>query len=255
MVKKIALFAMLIGAIVWAQAMPPSSAVSFSAAGAGTSGTLTWVGPYFVLDAGIYFNTPNNVPITTNSATNVPIIRDLRSGAGSHILACLGDSTSTCYYPIGVDLVGEEIFVSQAASVTTRFRDRSNEGTFTNVAFAGPKYACAASGSNTKVTVLDCAAPTSPVACTSPTITHGNMVSFQADVGSACGVSTFAFTAPAATNGWSCVGWNITTAARDLIQTGGFTGTTITMTNHVRTTGVAGNFASGDDVVINCVGR
>ncbi len=104
---------------------------------------------------------------------------------------------------------------------------------------------------------LSATAPTSPAACTSPTITHGTTTSFQADVGSSCsGVSTFAFTVPASTNGFRCDGDNITASAtRVLAQSAGWTGTTVTMTNYSRTLGTAADFADGADLVISCVGR
>lgn len=100
-------------------------------------------------------------------------------------------------------------------------------------------------------------APTSPVACTTPTITHGTTTSFQADVGGSCTTeNTFVFTVPATTNGMRCTGDNITTpTTRVLAQSAGWSGTTITMTNYSRTLGNAQVFGSGDDLVISCTGR
>lgn len=94
-------------------------------------------------------------------------------------------------------------------------------------------------------------------ACTGAARTHGNTVSFQMDVGTSCaGVSAITLTLSAATNGWSCRGRHITSGAtRYLGQTGAVSTTSVTMTNFVRTTGVAGDFADGDDVSIECMSR
>lgn len=98
--------------------------------------------------------------------------------------------------------------------------------------------------------------PTIAAACTSPTVTHGNTVSFQMDVGTGCAVSTVTLTLSAADNGWSCRGRHITSGAtRYIEQTGAVSTTSVTMTNFVRTTGVAGNFADGDDLSIECMAR
>lgn len=99
--------------------------------------------------------------------------------------------------------------------------------------------------------------PASPVACTSPSITHGNFIGFQADVGTSCtGVSTFAFTVSATTNGTICKCDNISApSTRNCAQTAGFTGTTVTITNFSKTTGIAADFADGADLVITCTGR
>lgn len=96
--------------------------------------------------------------------------------------------------------------------------------------------------------------PTTPVACTSPTVTWstGNYV-FQIDVGTACATSTLAITLPATTNGWSCSADNLTTATRDVKATA-WTTTSVTFTNFTRTTGVAANWVDGDDVRIHCHG-
>ncbi|MEY4933557.1 MAG: hypothetical protein RLZZ403_1877 [Pseudomonadota bacterium] len=98
-------------------------------------------------------------------------------------------------------------------------------------------------------------AATVPVACTSPTITHGTATSFQADVGTPCaGITTFAFTLPTATNGWYCTGRNKTAGiTRQLVQSAEST-TSATMTN-VDWAGAATAFTNGDDLVINCIGR
>lgn len=93
-----------------------------------------------------------------------------------------------------------------------------------------------------------------PVACTSPAISwHNATLIFQVDVGTSCtGVSTLAVTLPAATNGWNCYAVNVTTAARDVVATA-WTTTSVTVTNFARTTGLATDWADGDDVRLTCV--
>ncbi len=174
----------------------------------------------------------------------------------------------------GVATVGTTGFNSFASTVNGSRMDfgagasdyASSDGT--TVTYAGPVTVTGLLSSTTTVNAttslllnsivtLPAAAPTGPVACTTPTITHGSTTSFQADVGSTCtGVSTFAFTVPATTNGMRCTGDNITASAtRVLAQSAGWTGTTVTMTNYSRTLGTAADFTDGTDLVINCVGR
>lgn len=98
-------------------------------------------------------------------------------------------------------------------------------------------------------------APSVPVACTSPTVTWSNgTATFQIDVGTSCtGVSTLAVTMPAMTNGYQCTARNLTTATAAPEQSAGTT-TSVTFTNYVRTTGLAGDWVDGDDVRISCSG-
>ncbi len=102
-------------------------------------------------------------------------------------------------------------------------------------------------------------APTTPVACTSPTITHGGAVSFQVDVGTTCaGISVFSATLPAATNGYDCSARHKTTAASaaaEVVCAGDTTTNTGACTNYSRTLGTALAFTDGDDLVISCTGR
>lgn len=98
-------------------------------------------------------------------------------------------------------------------------------------------------------------APTTPVACTSPTVTWSNgTATFQIDVGTSCtGVSTLTVTLTASTNGWECTASNITTAARDVWATA-WTTTSVTFTNTARTTGLATDFVDGADIRVKCMG-
>lgn len=93
-------------------------------------------------------------------------------------------------------------------------------------------------------------APTLTGGCTTPTMTwNTGTATFQFDVGTSCtGVSTITVTLPTASNGWTCNCWSVSAAAtRAVEQTGGST-TTCVLTNFVRTTGVAGDWADGADV-------
>lgn len=89
--------------------------------------------------------------------------------------------------------------------------------------------------------------------CTSPTISASNGTSaFTISVGTACAASTGTLTMPAAPTGWVCDIHNQTNNATNLPdQTGGST-TTVTMTNYVRTTGVAGNWVDSDVLRVKC---
>lgn len=90
--------------------------------------------------------------------------------------------------------------------------------------------------------------------CTSPSIPANNgTAAFTINVGSACAGSTGTLTMPAATTGWICDFHDVTTPASNVVeQTGGST-TTVTLTNYVRTTGVAGNFTSSDVIRAKCM--
>lgn len=89
--------------------------------------------------------------------------------------------------------------------------------------------------------------------CTSPTIPNSNgTAAFTINVGSACAASTGTLSMPTATTGWVCSFYDVTTPNTNVInQTGGATNT-VTLTNYVRTTGVAGNFTSSDVIRVMC---
>lgn len=108
---------------------------------------------------------------------------------------------------------------------------------------------------NTRV-VVSSTAPSSPVACTSPTVTNSTgTASALIDVGTSCaGISTLVVTLPAATNGWSCWATNTTTSATAAVEMTASTTTSATFTNYTRTTGVALAWADGADIRIGCIG-
>ena len=101
-------------------------------------------------------------------------------------------------------------------------------------------------------------APTTPVACTSPTVTNSNgSIAFQVDVGTSCtGVTTLVVTMPAATNAWAgCIATHINSPTTRLPRMTASTTTSITFTNFDATTGLAADWSDGNDVRVGgCVG-
>jgi hypothetical protein len=99
-------------------------------------------------------------------------------------------------------------------------------------------------------------APVIAAACTSPTVTNGNTVSFQMDVGTSCtGVSTVTLTLAAAAAGWECHGRNITGGlTRQLRQTGAISTTSVTLRS-TDAAGAATDLVDGDDLGISCMAR
>ncbi len=72
--------------------------------------------------------------------------------------------------------------------------------------------------------------------------------------GATCG-STIVLTLPTAAHGWHCSADDITTpATSEIHQTSGGSATSVTLTNYVRTTGVAGNFTAADVIAVSCRG-
>jgi hypothetical protein len=110
-------------------------------------------------------------------------------------------------------------------------------------------------GINNTVTLMTSLAP--PLIntgfCTGATIPHANgTAAFEINVGSsACG-STGTLSIANATNGWVCSFHNVTNPATNVVEQTGGAVNTITLTNYVRTTGVAGNFTASDVIRANC---
>lgn len=169
---------------------------------------------------------------------------------------CAYSTSGTCYFPMFHDGPNEQLVLNQPLTVTTRTRDRSNDGFYANISVATPSFShIASSDSITKRLIFSATAPTVTSACTSPTVTHGSTTSFQMDVGTSCtGISDVVLALPAATNGWSCHGYNKSTPTRALRQTADTT-TSVTMSNYIQIGGSAGDFVDGDDLVISCTGR
>lgn len=83
-------------------------------------------------------------------------------------------------------------------------------------------------------------------------IVAASTAAFQITVGSGTGTTTGAVTMPAATTGWSCEATDVTTPASHAIQQTGSSTTLVTVTDYIRTTGIAQNFANGDKINFIC---
>lgn len=89
--------------------------------------------------------------------------------------------------------------------------------------------------------------------CTSPTVPNSNgTAAFTVNVGTACGASSGVITMPTAATGWVCSAINITNPATNVVAQSAGTTTSVTLTNYVRTTGVAGNFTASDVLRLQC---
>ena len=92
--------------------------------------------------------------------------------------------------------------------------------------------------------------------CTSPSISANNgTAAFTITVGTSCtGVTTGSLTMPAATAGWQCDFVNVTSPASFVVSQTGGTGTTVTLTNYARTTGLATDFTASEVIRAKCIG-
>lgn len=100
-------------------------------------------------------------------------------------------------------------------------------------------------------------APSSPTACTSPSILVSNgSAAFTVDVGTSCtAITTLVVTLPAVTTRHACNARNITNPATSAPSQSAGTTTTATFTNYSRTTGLAADWTAGDDILIDCTGQ
>ena len=91
--------------------------------------------------------------------------------------------------------------------------------------------------------------------CTTPSISASNgTAAFAIAIGTSCaGVTTGSLTMPAATTGWSCSFANVTTPASFIVSQTGGTGTTVTLTNYSRTTGLAVDFTASESIRALCL--
>lgn len=178
--------------------------------------------------------------VTTLTATN------LISGAGAvGTPSIIVGTTNTGLWRSATN----EIAISANAAEVVRF---TQGGTLFST---GPVLISAGNSYTAASTFLTRTAPTTPVACTSPTVTWSNgTVTFQIDVGSACAASTLSWTMPAATNGWMCDGVNLSNPATSSVSQSAGTTTSVTLTNYARTTGLAAAWTAGDDIRVKCLG-
>lgn len=113
---------------------------------------------------------------------------------------------------------------------------------------------------NGKLTISATAPTVASGGCTGgagTVITNSNGTAyFTATVGTGCsGSQPIVFTLPAASTGWICWARNVSNAATSSpAQTGAVSTTSVTITNYVRTTGVAGAWTDSDVVVVGCHG-
>lgn len=129
---------------------------------------------------------------------------------------------------------------------------RANAGVETNSSF-NPATGYMISG----VVTDSATAPTISNGCTGESVTWTNgTAEFQFDVGTSCtGVSTTTITFPAAAHVWGCDCDHVTSPATRYEATTSWPNTTSqVLTNFVRTTGVAGDYADGDDILCRCRG-
>ncbi len=83
-------------------------------------------------------------------------------------------------------------------------------------------------------------------------IVAASTAAFQITVGSGTGTTTGSLTMPAATTGWACEATDVTTPASHAIQQTASSTTGVTVTDYIRTTGIAQNFANGDKINFVC---
>lgn len=119
------------------------------------------------------------------------------------------------------------------------------------VQHAAPSYKIV--GGATKLAWSGTAPTVSSGFCTSPSISANNgTAAFTVTIGSACAASTGVLTMPTASVGWACNFRNVTNNATSTPSQTASTVTTVSVTNYVRTTGVAGNWTASDVIVADC---
>lgn len=94
--------------------------------------------------------------------------------------------------------------------------------------------------------------------CTTPSIVVPNGTwSFRIAVGSACATGTGVVTMPTAANGWDCKVTSGTASATSVpvMDLTASTATTVNIKNYARSNGAPAAFASGDVLLVNCVGQ
>lgn len=90
-------------------------------------------------------------------------------------------------------------------------------------------------------------APTIVAGAGASIVAHNGTAAFEINLGAAAQTGTI--TLPSATTGWVVSMYNITNPAANAPAQTGFTQTTATFTNYIRTTGVAGNWTANDHMV------
>lgn len=191
------------------------------------------------------------------SSSSFPAIK--RNGAGIDFRLA-DDSAST--------FITANLFVTGTGTGDLGFRDsgdrfqiiRGDQGALMPLeslgvfSTAGIRFDTTFSSANSGVLISD-TAPSSPVACTTPTLVFGRTLTHEFDVGSSCtGITTLVYTMPAVNTGWSCDAKNMTNpSTSNPSQTAGST-TSVTITNYARTTGLAADWTAGDNIRMTCTG-
>lgn len=166
--------------------------------------------------------------------------------------------SSTSRASLAID--GAETWSDTAQGTLMRFTTTPAGGTATAEAFriGSTQIASAAValgfGSTSQKIAWSATAPSiSSGFCTSPSISNNNgTAAFTITIGSACGASTGVLTMPTASVGWSCHFNNVTNPNANTPYQTASTTTSVSITNYVRTTGVAGNWTASDVVTAEC---
>lgn len=232
----------------------------------GATGTAT--GKLLSLQAGAAgtteaFAVSQNGTITFTSSSAGDVITATGVGGGINISGTGGDAI----YTRGVSRFGSTGYLAftlnnnmtggDATSLSVISAGVLGVGTGTAASIAGGMQMASIGFNSGKVAVSATAPTIASGGCTSPTVTNNNGTAyFTIDVGTSCsGSQPVVFTLPAATTGWHCYARNVTNGATSApAQTGAISTTSVTITNFVRTTGVAGAWTDGDDVTVSCLG-
>lgn len=156
----------------------------------------------------------------------------------------------------GASISGGSILINNSSNNNTTLNGGTSTGTVTlggttagnivNVATVSWKVGAVLYGSVTAPTI------SSHFNSSGDSIVAASTAAFQITVGSGAGTTTGAVTMPAATTGWSCEATDVTTPASHAIQQTGSSTTLVTVTDYIRTTGIAQNFANGDKINFIC---
>lgn len=163
------------------------------------------------------------------------------------------DSTgSLSYQPFSFG--GSFITAAIAGSETARF---TANGGFVVGLTTDPGAGVISANAGYKITTKLAWSATAPTVssgfCTSPSISNSNgTAAFTVTIGSACAASTGVLTMPTANAGWACNFRNVTNNAANAPSQTASTVTSVSVTNYVRTTGVAGNWTASDVIVVDC---
>jgi hypothetical protein len=191
----------------------------------------------------------NGTGTPVNAAGNITIIGNT------------GLSTTLSASPAGL------FYLSSASGLVIRGQGSTNDVTFTNHGNTGgillPDASSTVqifsplsldSGGTARISESTTVPTIASGFCGSPTIPNGNNTwAFTINVGTSCAASSGVLTFPAAPHAWTCQANDITTPGSNFVeQSAASSATSVTLTNYVRTTGIAGNFTSSDIIQVMC---